>query len=432
MLEQILKTLNIPALNQMQEQTIKSWDQARNLLILSPTGTGKTLAFLLPIAARLTDADSVQALIVVPSRELALQIFQVFKAMKTPYKATVCYGGHEMRLEKDNLVNVPSVLIGTPGRLVDHLHRKNVDLRTVDTLVLDEFDKSLEYGFEPKMRTILGHLPHLKKRILTSATEEVSLPTFLEMDDYKKLHFSAELVPDNLRLKMVRCEGNDKFEAVVKLLSRLANAPTMVFCNHKAAVARISALLRDRKIPHETFHGDLDQEQREKALIKFRNGSSMILLSTDLASRGLDIPEVRHVVHYQMPQTAAAFVHRNGRTARMEAEGTAYLLLSESESLPKYLDKIPEEEQVGEVQPVQKPEWETLYISGGKKDKINKVDIVGWLMQKGLLEKDELGKIEVKDFASYVAIKRDKINALIPLLSHVKIKKKKVKVQVSD
>src|SRR5690606_352554 len=249
---------------------------------------------------------------------------------------------------------------------------------------------------------------------------------------YKKLHFSAELVPDNLRLKMVRCEGNDKFEAVVKLLSRLANAPTMVFCNHKAAVARISELLRDRKIPHETFHGDLDQEQREKALIKFRNGSSMILLSTDLASRGLDIPEVRHVVHYQMPQTAAAFVHRNGRTARMEAEGTAYLLLSESESLPKYLDKIPEEEQVGEVQPVQKPEWETLYISGGKKDKINKVDIVGWLMQKGLLEKDDLGKIEVKDFASYVAIKRDKINALIPLLSHVKIKKKKVKVQVSD
>src|SRR5690606_25350180 len=285
MLEQILKTLNIPALNQMQEQTIKSWDQARNLLILSPTGTGKTLAFLLPIAARLTDADSVQALIVVPSRELALQIFQVFKAMKTPYKVTVCYGGNEIRLEKDNLVNLPSVMIGTTERLVDHLHCKIVDLRTVDTLVLDEFDKSLEYGFEPEMRTILGHLPHLKKRILTSATEEVSLPTFLEMDDYKKLHFSAELVPDNLRLKMVRCEGNDKFEAVVKLLSRLANAPTMVFCNHKAAVARISALLRDRKIPHETFHGDLDQEQREKALIKFRNGSSMILLSTDLASR---------------------------------------------------------------------------------------------------------------------------------------------------
>src|SRR5690606_22851446 len=259
-----------------------------------------------------------------------------------------------------------------------------------------------------------------------SATQEVKVPPFLGMKDYAKLQFSANQVPEKLCLKMVRCQGNDKFEALVKLLGMLGHASVLVFCNHKGAVARISELLHHKKITHETVHGDLDQDQRERALIKFRNGSVRILIATDLASRGLDIPEVRYVVHYQLPPKEAAFIHRNGRTARMEASGTAYLVLAEKEPLPKYLQTVPEEEHLVEDQVTQEPEWQTLYSRGRKKDKKNKLDGVGGLMQKGMLKQGGLGKIEVNDFGSYVAIKRDKIKNLIPLISNGKIKKKKV------
>ena len=416
----------------MQEETIKSCKREDNVLILSPTGSGKTIAFLLPILENLDpDSKEIQSLIIVPSRELGLQISQVFKSIKSSYKVTVCYGGHEMRVERNNLSNPPALLIGTPGRLVDHLQKDNIDLSQVKILVLDEFDKSLEFGFESEMKRILNHMPHIKKRILTSATNAVKVPAFIGMKDYCKLDYSGEQIPQQLTLKMVKSEGNDKFEAVVKLLGKLGNDPVLVFCNHKDAVARISELLHNRKISHETFHGNLDQDERERALIKFRNGSVKIMITTDLASRGLDIPEVRYVVHYQLPPKEEAFIHRNGRTARMEATGTAYLVLSERESLPKYLDTLPEEELLEENLTLGEPEWQTIYISGGKKDKINKVDLVGWILQKGQLEKKDLGKIEVKDFGSYVAIKRDKVEDLIPLIINEKLKKKKVKVQVS-
>ncbi len=197
-------------------------------------------------------------------------------------------------------------------------------------------------------------------------------------------------------------------------------------------MARISELLKDRGIFHVTFHGDLDQDQRERALVKFRNGSVKIMVTTDLASRGLDIPEVRYVVHYQLPQKEDAFIHRNGRTARMDASGTAYLVLNENESLPAYLERSPEEEALeDDLRVPDEPEWVTLYVSGGKKDKINKVDIVGWLIQKGGLDKSEIGMIEIKDFGSYVAVGRNKVKSLIPVIAEEKLKKKKVKVQVA-
>lgn len=432
MLDQILNSLGFSALNPMQEETLKISKKEDNLLILSPTGSGKTVAFLLPLVENIDpDAAFIQSLIIVPSRELGLQIAQVFKSMKTNYKVTVVYGGHEMRVERNNLMNPPALLIGTPGRLLDHIQKGHVDLSQVKTLVLDEFDKSLEFGFESEMIRIIDRVPQVKKRILTSATQAVKVPPFVGMRDYAKLDYSGGQIPQQLSLKMVRSLANDKFEAVVKLLGKLGNDSVLVFCNHKAAVARISELLRERNILHVTFHGDLDQDQRERALVKFRNGSVKIMVTTDLASRGLDIPEVRYVVHYQLPSKEDAFIHRNGRTARMDATGTAYLVLAENEALPKYLEDMPDEEALEDKLIPNEPEWATLYISGGKKDKINKVDIVGWLIQKGGLDKSEVGMIEIKDFGSYVAVKRDKVKGLIPVISNEKLKKKKVKVQVA-
>lgn len=432
MFEQILKNLKFSEFNPMQEEALKISKREDNLLILSPTGSGKTIAFLLPLVENLDpDLDAIQGLIIVPSRELGLQIAKVFQSMKTNFKVTVVYGGHEMRVEKNNLINPPALLIGTPGRLLDHIQKGNIDLSQVKMLVLDEFDKSLEFGFESEMIRIIDRLPQVGKRILTSATHAVKVPPFVGMKDYAKLDYSGDQVPQQLSLKMVRSLGHDKFEAVVQLLEKLGNQPVLVFCNHKDAVARISELLKQKGILHETFHGNLDQEQRERALIKFRNGSVRIMITTDLASRGLDIPEIQSVVHYQLPPKENSFIHRNGRTARMHATGTAYLVLSEKEALPSYLETAPEEEALEGDFVLEDPEWTTIYVSGGKKEKINKVDLVGWLIQKGKLDKADLGKIEVKDFGSYVAIKSDKVEQLIPLVSNHKIKKKKVRVEVA-
>ena len=430
-LKEILKNMEFSSLKAMQEEMLTASGGEDNVLLISPTGTGKTLAFLLPVLENLNpDDDFIQCVIIVPSRELGLQIEKVFKSMKSPFKVSVCYGGHDMRVERNNLIEPPAVLIGTPGRLMDHIQRENVALGKARMLILDEFDKSLEFGFENEMIGIVDKMSDLKKRILVSATQAVKIPAFIGMRDHVRLDYTTEQTSSQLELKAVRARMHDKFEAVVSLLGKLGTGPTLVFCNHKDAVRRVSELLRFRQIYHEVYHGDLDQDKRERALVKFRNGSANILLTTDLASRGLDIPEIRYVVHYQLPQKEEAFIHRNGRTARMHASGTAYLLLTETEPLPKYLKRRPEEEMVGAFEIPEPPIWETMYISGGKKDKIRKVDIVGWILQNSHLEKGDLGNIDIKDFGSYIALRKGKAKDLLPLLSEQKIKKRKVKVQM--
>jgi superfamily II DNA/RNA helicase len=177
----------------------------------------------------------------------------------------------------------------------------------------------------------------------------------------------------------------------------------------------------------------MEQTDREKTLIKFRNGSINILITTDLAARGLDIPEVDVIIHYQLPNSETVMIHRNGRTARMHNAGTAYFLLDADDYLPTFLLVTPEEEALPKSLTLPKPcAWKTLYIGAGKKDKINKTDIVGMILQKGQLQKDELGKIEVLDHSSYVAVKSNKIYKTLQLIKEEKIKNKKVKMEISD
>jgi len=180
------------------------------------------------------------------------------------------------------------------------------------------------------------------------------------------------------------------------------------------------------------YHGGMEQDARERALIRFRNGSVNYLVTTDLAARGLDIPEMKHVIHYHLPLQAHEFVHRNGRTARMHASGTSYLIFSRDEERPAYVDKNLEELVLSKRYPLpQLPEYQTLYISGGKKNKLNKIDIVGFLSQKGQLEKGDLGLIEVKDFTSFAAVKRSKIKTLLQLIREEKMKGKKYKIEIA-
>lgn len=432
MIKQALQNLKISALNPMQQAAIEAAKKG-DVILLSPTGSGKTLGFLLPLLALLdADVPTVQAIILVPSRELALQIEQVFRAIGSGFKVNCCYGGHSVKIELNNLSQPPAVLIGTPGRIGHHLRRESFSTDTIHTLILDEFDKALEFGFQEDMAYIIRQMPNIRKRMLTSATKMDEIPSFTGVVKPQMLNYlgSAAAAP-NLKQKVVIAEAADKLDALFALICKISDKATLIFCNHRDAVERISDLLFDRGLPHDIFHGGMEQDDRERALLKFRNGSHRILITTDLASRGLDIPEIEHVVHYQLPHNEEAFLHRNGRTARMHAKGTSYLLLAPDEK-PSYLTELPEIEELPEKVslPALSP-WATLYIAAGKKDKINKVDIVGLLLKKGELDKEDVGLIEVLDNSAYAAVKRNKIERTVQLVKNEKIKGRKIKIDIS-
>lgn len=416
----------------MQEAAMSAIKKS-DVILLSPTGSGKTLGFLLPLLGLLNKSiPTVQALILVPSRELALQIEHVFRAMGSGFKVNCCYGGHPVKVERNNLSEPPAVLIGTPGRVSHHLRRESFSTKTIHTLILDEFDKSLEFGFQDDMEYIIKQLPALKKRMLISATKMEEIPSFTGLVKPVQVDFlsNAAIAPD-LKFKVVISEAADKLNALFALVCKIGSNATLIFCNHRDAVERISELLWIKGLPNDIFHGGMEQEDRERALLKFRNSSHRILITTDMASRGLDIPEIEHVVHYQIPHNEDAFLHRNGRTARMHAKGTVYLILAPDEK-PIYITAMPEQETLPENPKPPKPSpWSTLYIAAGKKDKVNKVDIVGLLLKKGGLDKDELGLIEVLDYSSYAAIKRNKIEQLVTDIKGEKVKNKKVKFEIS-
>ncbi|MGZ3898812.1 MAG: DEAD/DEAH box helicase [Bacteroidia bacterium] len=431
----ILSKFKISELNQMQKTMLEEVNKNENIILISPTGSGKTLAFLLPLVSLLSEEKKfVQTVIIIPTRELAQQIERVFKQMGVPFKISCCYGGHSVQIERDNLTEAPALLVGTPGRIAHHLRKKNLILDQAEYLVLDEFDKSLEAGFQNEMEFITRSMNQIKKRILTSATQIEEIPSFVGADPVKEINFTNEekLNDGTLKIKYARVNGDDKLEGLLLLIGKIQAKSAIVFCNHRDAVNRISDQLSKLNVSHGFYHGGLEQIDREKTLIKLRNASINLLISTDLAARGLDIPEIEAVIHYQLPTTEDVMIHRNGRTARMNAHGTVYFLLDREEYLPPFLNIKPEEETLPSKFISPKPcEWKTLYISAGKKDKINKMDIVGMLHQKGSLQKDELGKIEVLDHSAYVAIKSNKIVKTLQLVREEKIKNKKVKMEIS-
>lgn len=431
-LDKILSRLEIEELNAMQQASIAANRNDNDVILLSATGSGKTLAFLLPLLEMMDDeSKGTQAVVIVPSRDLAQQIEKVFKTMGTGLKITCCYGGHARDVEEKSLQQVPVVIVGTPGRLSDHIRRGHITTSSVKFLILDEFDKSLELGFQDEMSYILESLPAVEKRILTSATESLEIPDFVGLKNVEKLDFLSDDEPlEGLTVRKVISPDKDKLETLFQLLCYLGNNTSIVFCNHRESVERTSRFLLEKGIYNEIYHGALDQKERDSALFKFRNGSTNTLVTTDLAARGLDIPDIGYIIHYHLPANKDIFTHRNGRTARMNAEGTAIVLLSEQERVPFYLDPETETLNLPEKNALpEKPQWVTLYLSAGKKDKINKVDIAGFLFKKGQLSKDDVGLIEIRDFFSFVAVRKTEVNNLLRLVANEKIKNKKILIE---
>lgn len=426
--EAILAKLNIHQLNEMQNEAIAVVDKTANTVILSPTGTGKTLAFLLP-TLQLLDPESkeIQVLILVPSRELAIQIEQVIREMGTGFKVNAVYGGRSMAKDKIEIKHTPSILIGTPGRVSDHFANDRFSKESIKTLILDEFDKSLEVGFEYEMRGIINQLPNVSKRILTSATQETEVPSFVGLNNPKVLNYLTGKKSKKLDIKIVASPSKNKNQTLVDLLRHIGNEPGIIFCNLKDSIQQVSEFLNKNKINHSCFSGGMEQKDRERSLIKFRNGTSRILIATDLAARGIDIPEMKFIIHYELPQRLEEFTHRNGRTARVNAKGTAYVLKWQKENLPDFI-KGATNANITTKEKVQPQYWETLFISGGRKDKISKGDIAGLFFKKGNLMKDQLGTIELKQDCAFIAVPVLEANNLVSLLNNTRLKSKKVRI----
>lgn len=429
-LSRILNKLGIEKLNPMQKKAVKTISKEPEVVLLSPTGTGKTLAFLLPIITELRhDCDEVQAIIIAPSRELAIQIEKVARDMATGHKTNVVYGGRLFSKDKVDLKHRPAILVGTPGRIADHLRRDTFTVYDVHSLVLDEFDKSLEVGFEAEMSEIISLLPAITKRILTSATQEIEIPGFVRLRKPTILNYLNE-ENNQLAVKIISSPKKDKLETLVDSVRYLGNQPGIIFCNFKESINRISEFLTENGINHGCFYGGMEQKERERALIKFRNGTYQILLATDLAARGIDVPEIKFILHYHLPVRSQEFIHRNGRTARMNSEGTAYVLIWEEEKLPEFIENLyPEAIDISGDKVIEKTtKWTTIFISGGRKDKISKGDIAGLFFKQGKLKPNQLGAIELKSDCAFVSVPASKAKQVIQKLNNTKLKKKKVRV----
>lgn len=425
----VLEKLGITELNEMQQEAGNAiLCGKQDVVVLSPTGSGKTLAYLLPLV-QLLDArqDDVQALVIVPGRELALQSDRVLKDMGSGLRSAACYGGRTAMDEHRKLKEVrPQIIFGTPGRLNDHLDKGNISPYGVRYLVIDEFDKCLEMGFHDEMARLLKKLPGVRRRFLLSATDTEQIPDFVQMGRTQRLDYlmEEEQVPDRVALYEVKSPVKDKLETLKSLLCELGDQQSIVFLNYRDAVERVDDYLRRQGFVTSAFHGGMEQKQREDALYKFSNGSANIFVSTDLASRGLDIPDIQNIIHYHLPQNEQELVHRVGRTARWDKEGRAFFIVGPEETMPEFIDGEVEAYDISRpsVLVPPSPKNATLYIGKGKKDKISKGDIAGFLCKKGGLEPGEIGRIDVMDRYAYAAVSRPKLQQVLRQTKGEKIK----------
>ncbi|MCT4673174.1 MAG: DEAD/DEAH box helicase [Prolixibacteraceae bacterium] len=426
----ILKKMGFESYNEVQQQIYDASKKSPSLSLISPTGSGKTIAFLRVLLEQTKiHGNGVQMVILVPTRELALQIEKVVGKLQLSMRSYCSYGGHSISSEERSLAYAPSLLIATPGRLADHIRRGNVDLRNVERVVLDEYDKILQLGYQKDIDFIFNCFRNLSGTILTSATkiEDLCYPKTMDRNGLV-IDLSYKVKENKFEAFRVEAEENDKLASLVALLQQIGHESTMVFCNHRDAVERISEALYDMGVVHEFIHGLRTQDERERSMIKFENGTSSIIVGTDLLARGIDHVEVKNVIHYQMPYQEDVAVHRNGRTSRGEEEGRVFVVVREEEEVSEPLQKIEWQDWIVKESTTefQQTDWDTLYIGAGKKNKINKIDIVGFLCKNGELEKKEIGMIHVKDYRAYVAVPRKKIKPLIRKISRIKIKGKKV------
>ena len=432
-LQRVKERMGIDSLNDMQLSALNAWKTGGGDVVLySPTGTGKTLAFALCLLHALKPPmQRLQAVVMAPSRELVIQTAEILRSLAADYKVTPCYGVHAVADEKASLAVTPDVVVATPGRLLDHHMRGHIDLSGTRLLVLDEMDKALELGFEDEMRRLLKQMPRINRRILASATVLDVVPEYVRLHNPFTLNVLEQTSQPAERITVWRVESDnkDKLDTLRQLLLSLEVGKTIVFANFRESAERLYQALSKWGFGVGIYHGALDQQQRETAVALLNNGSINILVSTDLASRGLDIDTVEHIIHYHLPVNRQAYVHRNGRTARVDANGNAYVLTAPDESLPEWIS-IDEPFILHHDGKPAKALKATLYFQAGKKEKLSRGDIMGFIANNGGIAPSDIGRIDVRDHYSLAAVPRPQAQNVLALLQAAKIKGMKVRISL--
>ena len=416
-------------LTAMQLDAAQAFRKEKNLVLLSPTGTGKTLAYMLPLVEDLKKRTEEQALVVVPSRELALQTVGVCKETGSGVRCMALYGGRPAMEEHRRMREMkPQLVVGTPGRLLDHLHQGNIEGSRNHTIIIDEFDKCLEMGFRREMSELFSLLPDVERRMLLSATDKEEMTQF--MPEYHLMNYLTTDEPEERLAEFyVTSPTKDKLETLGQLLRQLGQQSSIVFVGYRESVERVAKYLKEQGFCLSMLHGGMEQRDRERQLFRFMSGSTNILVSTDLASRGLDIDHLDNVIHYHLPQTDDIRTHRNGRTARWDKEGRVIYIVGPEEHIEAVTSLSSNSSPCTAFTPPHEgdaeailPRWQTLYIGKGRKDKLSRGDIMGFLCKQGGLSREDVGRIDVMDHQSYAALSRERVRETLLRLRGQKIK----------
>jgi len=435
--EALLNTLNIlhfTTMSEIQEKAINPILEGKDILAQSKTGSGKTLAFGIPsIMQTDTSSNSPQTIIITPTRELAEQIaveLRKVAAYKANLKILTLYGGVPLRAQADSLAKGAHILIGTPGRIQDHLAKETLVLDSIKTLVLDEADRMLDMGFYDEIVKIGSNMPRAKQTLLFSATFPEKIETLAKALLNQPLTLKVDTILDAHKIDEIVYETADKFKTLTALIQSYKPESLLIFCNTKAEVMSLTDRLHAKGHSVIDIHGDLDQRERNESVLLFSNGSKRILVATDVASRGLDIKDIALVINYDLPFDKEVYTHRIGRTGRAGATGTALSLYAPSDS--EKCSYITSQAKKAEMKALRVDasfkmisQYDTLGINGGKKTKLRKGDILGTLCKEIGLENSQIGKIDITETRSYVALHHSVIEKVNKAFKKVKIKKKK-------
>ncbi len=432
-----LKSLHLHTMTPVQEESIPAILSGKDLIAQSKTGSGKTLAFGIPLLMEADPSSHLpQALIITPTRELADQVAAATREVATfkpNLKITTLYGGTPLRTQADSLQKGSHILIGTPGRLLDHLSKGTLNLSNISQIVLDEADRMLDMGFYDDIVKIINHTPKKHQTLLFSATFSPKI----EQLATKLLHapqiIKVQTEHEAQNIVETYYETNEKFKTLKLLIGNYKPDSLLIFANTKNDVTALAQKLQAQHHSVIALHGDLDQTERNEAVIMFANGSKKIMVATDVASRGLDIKGVDMVINYDLPFDKEVYIHRIGRTGRADAAGTA-ISLTGTHINPKTA-YIRDRATEGDAKALRAPrdyhmlsEWDTLCLGSGKRDKLRKGDILGTLCKEIGIDTKEVGRIDLTQNRSYIALHHhvtDKVHKA--LQNGVKIKKRKVK-----
>ena len=429
-----LQTVGFSTMTEIQEKTINPILDNRDILAQSKTGSGKTLAFGLPCVMNTnTNTYKPQTIIITPTRELADQIAVELRrvaAYKPNLKILTLYGGVPLRAQAESLAKGAHILIGTPGRIQDHLAKETLTLESIKTFVLDEADRMLDMGFYDEIVKIGSNMPRGKQTVLFSATFPEKIEKLAKALLNQPITIKVDTEQEATKINELVYKTDDKLKTLTALIQSYKPESLLIFCNTKVQVISLTDTLAGRGHSVIDIHGDLDQRDRNESVIAFANSSKRIMVATDVASRGLDIKDIELVINYDLPFDTEVYTHRIGRTGRADATGTAISLFSpkDSEKCSYVLQKA-KQAQMKDLRVDSKfkmvSKYDTLCLNGGKKTKLRAGDIIGTFCKEIGIENRLIGKINITDTKSYIALHHTAVDKVFKALKKVKIKKKK-------